>query len=284
MNLKDFNGDTALSLATTNGNAAIVRLLLTHPKMDIKSVNNSYISALKIAAKSNSCDIVDRLLERQAETSLKDGEEGCIAFFSAIEAGSKEAIKSFSTHCKNDLYTVDSKQRTTLHAACASGDLAIVRLILYSDLAKSSRVSGGQTPLHEACRGGHIDVIRMLLQIGVDPTITDKQKRTPLRVAWENGNEDAVRWMQDPRNISGDLLNECLPPLTSLPTWSLAKSNHLNGLKQKIIRRSKEGDSRCSATTDQALRFDLVEQDPDTGDTALHMLLPMNSRRSCVGS
>lgn len=269
-NLKDFNGDTALSLATTNGNAAIVRRLLTHPKIDINSVNNSSISALTIAAKSNSFDIVDQLLERQAVTSLKDGEEGCTAFFSAIEAGSREAIKSFSTHRKNDLYTVDSKQRTTLHAACASGDLAIVRLILHSDLAKSSRASGGQTPLHEACRGGHIDVIRTLLQKGVDPTITDNQKRTPLRVAWENGNEDAVRWMQDPQNISGDLLSERLPPLTSLPIWSLAKSNRLDILQEEIIRRGKEDNSGCGATTDQAVTFDLVEQNPDTGDTALH--------------
>lgn len=267
LNQKDFNGDTALSLATTNGNAAIVRLLLTHPKIDVNSVNNSNLSALTIAAKSNAFNIVDQLLETQAETSLKDGEEGCTAFFSAIEAGSKEAMKSFSAHRKNDLYTVDSKQRTTLHAACSSGDLDIVRLILCSDLAKSSRASGGQTPLHEACRGGHIDVIRSLLQIGVDPNLTDNQKRTPLRVAWENGNEDAVRWMQDPQNISEDMLSECLPPLTSLPTWSLAKSNHLDILQQRIMRRD---DSGCSATTDQVVRFDMVDQNPDTGDTALH--------------
>ena len=270
VNLKDFNGDTALSLATTNGNAAIVRLLLTHSKIDINSVNNSNLSALTIAAKSNSFDIVDQLLERQPEASLKGGEEGCTAFFSAIEAGSKEAIKSFSSHRKNDLYTIDRKQRTTLHAACTSGDLAIVRLILHSELAKSSSASGGQTPLHEACRGGHVDVIRTLLQKGADPTITDNQKRSPIRVAWENGNEDAVRWMQDPQNSSGDLLNECLPPLNSLPTWCLAKSKYLDSLQQRILRRSKENGSGCSATTDQGVRFDLVDQNPDTGDTALH--------------
>lgn len=219
VNQKDFNGDTALSLATTNGNAAIAQLLLTQPDIDISSVNNNNnVSALTIAAKSNPDNIVDKLLESQAETSLRDGEEGCTAFFSAIEARNKKAMKSLSKHHKNNLYTVDSKQRTTLYAACSSGDIDIVRLLLCSDLTKSSRANGGQTPLHEACRGGHIDVMRTLLQNSVESTITDNQKRTPLRVTWENGNEDYVRWMQDFQKISEDMLSECLPPLTSLPT------------------------------------------------------------------
>ena len=278
VNQKDFNGDTALSLATTNGNEANVRLLLTHLKIDINSINNGNVPALTIAAKSNSFNIIDRLLERQAETSRKGGEEGCIAFFGAIGTGSKEAVKSFSTHRKNDLYTADSRQRTTLHAACSSGDLAIVRVIVCSDLAKSSRASGGQTPLHKACRGGHIDVMRTLLQFGVDPTITDNQKRTPLRVAWENGNEDAVRWMQDFQNISGDMPSECLPPLSSLPTWSLAKSNHLDILQQRIMRRGKADDSECSANSDQVVGFDLVDQNPDIGDLALHYAITNQQR------
>ena len=60
VNLEDLNGDTALSLVTINGNGTVVRLLLSHPKIDIKSVNSSDNSALMIAAKSNSVDIVNQ--------------------------------------------------------------------------------------------------------------------------------------------------------------------------------------------------------------------------------
>ena len=76
VNLKDLDGKIALSLATINDNAAIIRLLLSHPNIDINSINSIHDSALIVAMKSNFVEIVDQLLERYTEASLQDGEGG----------------------------------------------------------------------------------------------------------------------------------------------------------------------------------------------------------------
>lgn len=44
-------------------------------------------------------------------------------------------------------------------------------------------------------------------------------------------------------------------------------------MQRRIIRRRREDDLGCSATTDHVITFDLVDQNPDTGETALHYAL-----------
>ncbi|CAE8641784.1 unnamed protein product [Polarella glacialis] len=86
---------------------------------------------------------------------------------------------------------------TPVHAACRSGHLDMVNLLLQrqADPNKFETAScGGLTPLHIAAQADFSGIVSALLDGGADPIARDTRGRTPLRVAAQEGQAE-VTWL-----------------------------------------------------------------------------------------
>jgi len=77
----------------------------------------------------------------------------------------------------SDLLRRDAGRRS-FHAACLSGHLSIVQLLIES----GSDVSAVWTPLHLASSNGHLSVVKYLIESGSDVSAVDIVDNTPLHL------------------------------------------------------------------------------------------------------
>jgi len=95
---------------------------------------------------------------------------------------------------------LDPLGNTALHLVCASGNRAILALLLAPTkrapkLKLNVRNTARQTPLHVAAANGHSEVVRTLCNpsSGIDLHAVDREGNTPLHVAAIRGQMEAVR-------------------------------------------------------------------------------------------
>jgi ankyrin repeat protein len=89
---------------------------------------------------------------------------------------------------------VTSGGLSTLHAACETGQVATVALLLQHRADPNTHFTAtGETPLLNACVTGRQDVISLLLRHAANPDAADLKGRTPLHVACALGQEATVR-------------------------------------------------------------------------------------------
>ena len=63
-----------------------------------------------------------------------------------------------------------------LHAAAASGDVAVIRRLAGAGEKLDARDGNGRTPLHVAAFRGQVEAIRALIAAGADPGLFDNQR------------------------------------------------------------------------------------------------------------
>ena len=88
--------------------------------------------------------------------------------------------------------TAATGERTALHEAAESGDIAKVKKLLEAGAAVEARAEHGRTALHYAAGKGHFVIVKLLLEAGADVEARDKDGRTALHVAAEVGLADVV--------------------------------------------------------------------------------------------
>ena len=91
----------------------------------------------------------------------------------------------------------DENGNTSLHYACKSGHMGIVKyLVTEQHCDPVCKNHDGRTPLHEACERGHLDIAKYLVtDQHCDPACEDHDGRTPLHEACENGHVDTVKFL-----------------------------------------------------------------------------------------
>ena len=91
----------------------------------------------------------------------------------------------------------DENGNTSLHYACKSGHMGIVKyLVTEQHCDPVCKNHDGRTPLHEACERGHLDIVKYLVtDQHCDPACEDHDGRTPLHEACENGHVDTVKFL-----------------------------------------------------------------------------------------
>ncbi len=78
---------------------------------------------------------------------------------------------------------VDSRGRTPLAAAVASGSVAVVAVVLSAGAVVDRQGKGGWTALHSACQKGHAEVVKELLGAGASCSVRNEDMNTPLHYA-----------------------------------------------------------------------------------------------------
>jgi hypothetical protein len=88
----------------------------------------------------------------------------------------------------DDIHVVDSEKWTSLHTACANGNLDMVKELLKYKAQVEALTNKGQTPMHLAVYSGSIDCVQELLRHGASVNVeTFHEKTSPLHIAAEKG-------------------------------------------------------------------------------------------------
>jgi ankyrin repeat protein len=97
-----------------------------------------------------------------------------------------------------DLKAKNSSGQTPLYAACYSGNIDAVKLLLGTKVGPDTiemANEDGWTPLHAACSRGELDVVRLLLDNSAKIDRRDLQRRTPLHIASAEGRDKVAEYL-----------------------------------------------------------------------------------------
>src|SRR5678809_294947 len=192
-------GLTALNLAATNGNGAMIRKLLDHGA-NASEVEKTGETILMVATRSGSADAVRAILERGVNPNTTEPQLQTTALMMAAEAGYTESVRALLE------YKADIIARSRIGAApprkmpcagqtgCGSHGDGIVRGGL-PDQGYRPPIPGDMNALMFAAREGNVDVARLLLDAGSDVNAVDKNDITPLFMAISNNRIPMARFL-----------------------------------------------------------------------------------------
>ena len=265
---KDMEGNTALSLATITGQPDVVTALLRHEKIDINSQNSLGSTALILAATAVGGRkealarilIATYLLDRGADSTVRDHEGGGTVLLRAVDAGNEVMVKLLLDYSA-DINIRDDLDRGLLHSAAIDGYEGIVQLLVEERLDVNAQDQNGKTPLHDAGRSGDYKIAKLLLDSGANSSIKDKHGRTPWTVAWQYGNLNVMRTLDGKEIIEKKIDQDTYPDVHSLPIWSLANLGFEKTVRDTIAAKPNE----------------IYFCDPDIGNTSLHSAINANN-------
>jgi uncharacterized protein len=253
-------GVTPLSLACTNGNAAIVGLLLK-AKADANLALPGGESPLMTAARTGKVDALKVLLINGADVKAKDAGHGQTALMWAAAEGNVAAVEML-IEFGADLHAVSSGGFTPLLFAVREGQAGVVKTLLKSGASVEETLQrpakqAGTSAMNLAVANAHYELAAFLLDAGADPNAAG-QGWTALHT---------VTWIRQPGYASNDPAPTGSGNMSSIDFVKklVAKGANLNA---RMTKRTKVGLS--SLNTKGATPFLLAAR---TGDAELMRLL-----------
>jgi len=112
--------------------------------------------------------------------------------------GADETLALAMLDAGADPFGADSRGRTPVHMAAATGKARLLGALLARGLDPNVRDAGGRTPLHAALEqgGDSLPLVRLLVAHGADPEAADVNGETPYGLGIGHG--DVERWLTWP--------------------------------------------------------------------------------------
>ena len=191
VNLKSFEGSTALhAAAMTGGNKHLISLLLD-AQADVNAHDVDGITALNLAATKGFHDAASLLIDYGANVDTADSKYLETPLMNAVYYCHEAVVDLLlSRHATVEMR--NCKGATALIFACSLGNVCIVRNLI-DQKANVNDTSFQKTPLYIAAERGHISVVKELLSRNADvDTPTSDAKVTSLYVAAKKGKIDVM--------------------------------------------------------------------------------------------
>ena len=194
--IADAHGATPLILASDGGFAEIVRSLLgVEASLDIADTDGD--TALIIASDFGFIEVVRLLLEARAGVDIAN-EDGDTALLVASENGHTEVVCSLlEANAVADI--ADTDGFTAFLHACVLGHEEVARLLLFAGADKEFVCDAG-TILYHASRARQFNIVQFLLNAGADTF------RPYSRKGERNGNDDRIQRISHRAEIHQKLL------------------------------------------------------------------------------
>ncbi|KAK0517361.1 hypothetical protein JMJ35_000516 [Cladonia borealis] len=175
------DGKTPLHEACNMGRIKNVELLIAHPGIKVNELDNDQFPPLYKALCSsdgnkdyfNKCvnrEIVTQLLQRaDIDVDVSNG----IAVQEAARKGYQTEVETMLNKSKASIQMHGGKYGGVLQAACISGNLSLVNLLLQPDYHADINQQGGEfgCPLAAAAAYGHVAIVRRLLEAGANASV-----------------------------------------------------------------------------------------------------------------
>ncbi|CAN6231698.1 unnamed protein product [Urochloa humidicola] len=185
VNASDDSGDTPLAYAVRSRTLDIVQYLLDHDANPDKP-NGKGSTCLHLAAAGGNCDIVKALLSKGAnvDSFCHTGTPLHMAAFSKQD-GAMKILLDHGADCNKVFNTVC----TPLFVALTAGSLKCVKLLIKA--GADVKGIGTVTPLMTAVDNGLTDFYNCLLEAGADPDVRDDLGHLPIELAaYKNRRKD----------------------------------------------------------------------------------------------
>lgn len=192
INQADNEGNTVfMNAASANSEIEVINLLAGGLK-NINQVNKKGISALALAVRNNTPEVVSLLLAKGADIKEVDTNGDNLASY-LIQSYNPQKKEVFEAKLKIlvekglDINTPQKNGNTLYHLAVAKNDLSLLKLISNPKIDVNTKNKEGLTALHKAAMSAQDDsVLKYLLTLGAKKdTITDFME-TAFDLASEN--------------------------------------------------------------------------------------------------
>ena len=153
-NTRDEHGQTGLLIALREPSPKVIQALLESPQTNVELRNAKDESPLMLAAIKGQKDLVEQLIQRDAD--------------------------------------VNKPGWTPLHYAASSGQVAIMKLLLDNYAFIDAQSPNGTTPLMMAAMYGSNDAVKLLLAEGADTAMKNQQGMTAVDFAQRASRAEAA--------------------------------------------------------------------------------------------
>lgn len=193
VNKADEEGNTVfMNAAASNRDTATLGLLLSKVK-DINLGNTKGVSALAMAARSNSPEVIGYLIGKGADIKTTDKNGENLAFYLVQGYNGQRGAAEFEAKLKvlqdkGFKVAEPAKNGNTLyHVAVAKNDLSLVKRLEAYKIDVNTKNKEGITALHKAAMVSKDDaMMKYLLSIGAKKEIETNFKETAFDLAGEN--------------------------------------------------------------------------------------------------
>ena len=204
------------------------RLLGESPSLLNRPRPDDGCSPLHLAAFSGQEDVVDELLQREADVDARD-RFGSTPLHYAAFAGTSEIARTLMTAGADPAARNDSLT-SVLHMAARGGALDLVDELLAHGFEPDTVNLYGETPLHRAAQANRLDAVRLLVERGAPLDPADRYWLVPIHKAAIGGAVEVLEWLVgrgvtlDARDLLGDtpLHGACGMGQTEAARWLLA--------------------------------------------------------------
>ena len=192
VNKSDEDGNTPfLNAAAGNRDIEVLNLLVPTVK-DINQVNGKGVSALALAVRGNSPEVVDYLISKGASVATVDQSGDNLAAY-LVQSYSPQRAADFTAKLKvlqDKGFKIDQAQKngnTLYHLAVAKNDLSLIKSLQAYGVDVNAKNSEGVTPLHKAAMISKDDsILKYLVSIGAKKEILTSFEESAFDLAKEN--------------------------------------------------------------------------------------------------
>ncbi|XP_035826421.1 transient receptor potential cation channel subfamily A member 1 [Aplysia californica] len=167
----------------------VVRILKSDPTR-LHARNNQGQMPLHVAAAKGKVNVVEALLEHEADVDAVDN-QGNTALHLAVEAASPDICNLLIKHGA-DVDVVNSHHMMAIHLAADLGDVDVVKALLDNQVDPDSRGESGMTALHYAASKDHGEILRLMMQKGAKPCAKCDYGYYPIHLAAKCAAADAM--------------------------------------------------------------------------------------------
>lgn len=192
VNKADKDGNTPfMNAASSNAEIEILELLSKTVK-NINQINNKGVSALALAVRNNSPEVVQFLLSKGADVNVVDGSGDNLAAYlvqgySSAKASEFEAKQKLLAAKGFNVAALQKNGNSLYHLGVAKNDLSLIKLIKSLNVDVNAKNKEGYTALHKAAMTAKdTETLNYLLSIGAKKELTTDFKETTYELAAEN--------------------------------------------------------------------------------------------------
>ena len=236
--LTHYDGNTALMVASENGHAGIVKLLLEYGA-NVNQKSSTYYgwtALTKASEKGDSnLEVIDQLLRHGAQVDLQNNGGFSALIVAAQNSQAKLAAKLVQDHGTN----IDLKNNrgvTALIMASQVGCTEIVKLLLDHGAGVDKQNNDEWTALMMASYIGHHEVVKLLLEFGANVNIKANNYETAVILASQEKHNKIVELL-----LEYGAKDDCGIVLAYL---AANKEIHMNTIKQLLEQVTIKADDR----------------------------------------